>query len=111
MQGRMAQGVLLLQCLVISGVGVFVTCFVMSPFDLAEAKFERGAPTALTFVAMVEAHQANKNRPFGEVCSETAPPRVPFSGLVRRTGNLQYPVPDCHRVAPKPMSSDGPSQF
>jgi hypothetical protein len=97
----MVQSVLFLQGLVISGVRVFVARLVVSPFDLAEPEFEGGSPTALAFVPVVEANQAKKNGAFGKVRSETAPPRVPLSRLVRRPGNLQYPVPDCQRSGPQ----------
>jgi hypothetical protein len=86
---------------VVSRVRVFVTRFVVSPFDLAESELESGSPTALTFVSVVEAHQADEDGAFCEVGSKTAPPRVPFPRLVRRAGNLQYPVPDCQRSGPQ----------
>jgi hypothetical protein len=93
--------VLLLQGLVISGGRVFVTRFVVGPFDLAEPELESGSPTTLTLMTVVEAHQAEEDGAFCEVGSETAPPRVPLSGLVRRAGNLQYPVPDCQGNGPQ----------
>lgn len=93
--------VLLLQGFVISRVRMFVTRFVVSPLDLSETEFESWSPAALTLVPVVEAHDANEDGAFGEVRSETAPPGVPLSGLVRRTGDLQYPVPDCQRSGPQ----------
>jgi hypothetical protein len=85
----------------ISGVRVFVTRLVVGSLDLAEPKFECGSPTALTLVTVIEAHQAEEDGAFCEVSSETAPPRVPLSRLVRGAGNLQYPVPDCQRSGPQ----------
>jgi hypothetical protein len=93
--------VLLLQGLVISRGRMFVTRFIVSSFDFSEPKFESGSPTALALMSVVEADQAEEDRAFGEVRSETAPPGVPFSGLFCRAGNLQYPVPNCQRSGPQ----------
>jgi hypothetical protein len=80
---------------------VFVTRFVVRPLDLSESELESGSPTALTLVTVIKTHQAEEDRAFGEVRSETAPPGVPLARLVRRAGNLQYPVPDCQRSGPQ----------
>jgi hypothetical protein len=93
--------VLFLQGFVISRGRMFVTRLVVSPLDLTEAEFESGSPTALTLVPVVEANKAEEDGAFGEVRPKSAPPGVPLSGLVRRAGNLQYPVPDCQRSGPQ----------
>jgi hypothetical protein len=100
-QRGMSQRVLFLQGLVISRVRMFVARLVVGPFDLSESEFESGSPTALTLVSMVEADNADEDGAFSEVRSETTPPGVPLTGLVRRAGNLQYPMPDCQRSGPQ----------
>jgi hypothetical protein len=85
----------------VNRVCVFVTRFIVGSFDLSEPELECGSPTALAFVTVVKAHQAEENGAFCQVSSESAPPRVPLSGLVRRAGDLQYPVPDCQRSGPQ----------
>ena len=80
---------------------MFAARLVVRPFDFPESKFEGRSPTALTFVPVVDADDADKDGTLGEVRSKTAPPRVPLSRLVRRAGDLQYPVPNCQRSGPQ----------
>ena len=80
---------------------MFVTRFVVRTLDLPESEFESGSPTALTLVSVIKTHQAEEDGALGEIRSETAPPGVPLSRLVRRAGDLQYPMPDCQRSGPQ----------
>jgi hypothetical protein len=96
-QRWVSQSVLFLQGLVISGGGVFATGLIVRAFNFSETELEGGSPATLTFVAVIDADNADEDGTLGQVRSETAPPGVPLPGLVRRAGNLQYPVPDCQR--------------
>lgn len=92
-QCGMLQGVLLLQGFVVSVGRMAVTRFVVRALNLAQAKFQRWAPTTLALVPTIHGHDADDDGPLTEVGPEATPKGVPLARLVRGSRDLQYPVP------------------
>jgi hypothetical protein len=98
---RMLQRVLLLQRFVIIFIRVLMTRFIVRPLDFSKSTLECWSPAALTLVTVVQPNNADEDGALGKVRAESAPERVPLTGLVGDTGNLQYPVPERKQNGPQ----------
>ena len=89
MQGRVLEGVLFFQGVVLSIGRMAVTRLVVRALNLAQAELQRGAPATVALVATVDGHDAEDDGSFAEVGSEPAPKGVPLARFVRDPRDLQ----------------------
>jgi hypothetical protein len=98
---RVLERVLAFQCFVIIFIRMLVARFIVGTLDFSKSTLKRRSPTALALMTVIEPNNAEEDGAFGEVCSESAPERVPLARFIGDAGYLKYPVPDCQKNAPR----------